>query len=156
MSCFFFFIDSNMTMNVVYTVLVLVCWMTFLCYCSKGGIQYTDCGASKSDTLLEENKRSFMWTVYSSICIFDSDLFSEGLSKTPVGSISLTAPSPPLLLDLHPTTTQTKLLFLPQEPSCESEQLPSPGLYMQNKHREKSIKSIQVHTGLNIVGKCES
>lgn len=94
-----------------------------------------DCGTSKFDTLLEENKRSFMWTVYSSICIFNSDLFSEGLSKTPEGSISLTAPSPPLLWDLHPTTTQTKLLFLPQECSCESERLLS-GLNMQNRSRE--------------------
>lgn len=64
-----------------------------------------------------------MRTLYSSICIFDSDLFSEGLSKTPEGSISLSARSLPLLLDLRPLTTQTKLLFLPQEPSCESEQL---------------------------------
>lgn len=78
-------------------------------------------------------------TVYSSICIFDSDLFSEGLSKTPEGSISLSARSPPLLLDLRPLTTQTKVLFLSQEASCESEQLlAAPHANQEEGEKEKS------------------
>lgn len=127
----------NTVLNFVYTYrlsLLLFLLLSFSVLPLKGW-DPVDCGATKFDTLLEENKRSFMWTVYSSICIFNSDLFSEGLSKIPEGSISLTAPSPPLLWDLHPTTTQTKLLFLPQECSCESEQLLS-GLDMQNRSRE--------------------
>lgn len=38
-----------------------------------------------------------MRTVYDSICIFHSDLFSKGLGKTPEGSISLSARAPPLV-----------------------------------------------------------
>lgn len=38
-----------------------------------------------------------MQTLYSSICIFHSDLFSEGLTETPEGSMSLSARSPPFL-----------------------------------------------------------
>lgn len=81
-----------------------------------------------------------MRTVYSSICIFDSDLFSEGLCKTPEGSISLSARSPPLLLDLRPTTTQTKLLFPPQEPGRESEQLLSELNTQKQEEGEKEKK----------------
>lgn len=91
-----------------------------------------------------ENKCSFMQTLYSSICIFHSDLFSEGLTETPEGPISLSARSPPFLFRVMSYKNDNKTGVSSLRACWESQQLIMP------KNREKLARLIL--SGLDEVG----